>query len=67
MSVFLKSHADRYRTIIEREEDALSERLANGEISTAEYNREMRELSRDYRDAAEQEAQGAYEREKEQW
>lgn len=39
---------------LEREEDALGEALADGRISQAEYNAEMRELQRDVRAAYEQ-------------
>jgi hypothetical protein len=67
LSDALKGPADRYRSAIEREEDALSEQLANGDISPTEYNREMRELQRDYRDAAEESARNAYEQERERW
>lgn len=51
----------------EREEKALEDALASGEIGQGEYNSEMRELERDYRDAAQEAAQGAYENELENW
>lgn len=51
----------------EREERLLEEQHANGEISTAEFNREMRELERDYGAAAEEAAQRAYDDEMERW
>lgn len=38
-----------------------------GLISQAEYNEEMRQLNRDYRDAAAEAAWGAYERELDNW
>ncbi|MCP4101725.1 MAG: hypothetical protein GY750_09915 [Lentisphaerae bacterium] len=45
---------------IEKEEQYLEEQLANGEITNAEFNKEMRELQRDHRAAAEEAAQEAY-------
>lgn len=50
----------------EKEENFLEEQLANGEISTQEFNVEMRELQRGYRAYAEEAAQEAYDREMEQ-
>lgn len=44
----------------EREEQMLEEQLANGEISNEEFNDEMRELQRDYRGAAQEAAESAY-------
>jgi hypothetical protein len=52
---------------IEREERALEQQLASGEISLQEYNAEMRELQRDYQAAAEEAARDAYNRELENW
>lgn len=51
----------------EREEEDLGERLATGEISQKEYNRQLRELHRDYRESAEESAQDAYDREMDNW
>lgn len=45
---------------LEREEEHLEEQLANGEITISEFNKEMRELQRDYHAAAEAAAQEAY-------
>ena len=52
---------------LEREEQYLEEQLANGEITVKEYNRELRELYRDYRAQAEESAQRAYDDEMERW
>ncbi len=51
----------------EKEEQYLEEQLANGEITNAEFNKEMRELQRDYRAAAEEAAQEAYDNEMGCW
>lgn len=51
----------------EREESAIQEAYSRGEITNAEMWRQMKELNRDYRDAAQESAQGAYEREMENW
>ena len=48
---------------IEREEQYLEDQLANGEITNAEFNREMREIQRYYRAAAEEAAEEAYDNE----
>jgi len=52
---------------LEREEQALQDQLDRGEITIAEYNREMRELQREYRAAAREAAQDAYDRELDRW
>lgn len=52
---------------LEREERDLEERLACGEISNMEFNREMNELYRDYRGAAREAAQRAYDEEYDRW
>ena len=52
---------------MEREEDQLDRDLAEGRISQKEYNREMRELHRDYAGAAEEAASEAYRTELERW
>ena len=44
----------------EREEDALAERYSDGLMSKREYERELRELRRDYAAAVEEEALDAY-------
>lgn len=51
----------------ERAERQLEEELASGEIDLAEFNWEMRELERDYRDAAEDAAEQAYSDEMGRW
>ena len=55
------------RTQMEIEEELLEEQYANGEISDAEYRREMQELQRDYTAQAEESAQLAYDEEMERW
>lgn len=52
---------------IERELDDLRRQLAEGEITLQQYNAEVRAMEREYRAAAEDAAQEAYEREKERW
>jgi hypothetical protein len=52
---------------MEREEASLDEALAQGRISKAQYREEMRQLQRDYREAALEAAQDAYERELDNW
>ena len=54
-------------TQLEREEQDLDERYERGEISSEEYNRELKEMYRDYRAAAEERAQDAYQAELERW
>jgi hypothetical protein len=44
----------------DRAEEQLSEDLANGVYTLAEFNERMRDLGREYRDAVEEEAQEAY-------
>lgn len=51
----------------DREEQQLENELAAGLITRDEYNRQIRELRRDYRAAAEESAHDAYERELERW
>jgi len=51
----------------EREEQYLEDQLAAGEITLKEFNREMRELQRDFRAAAEESAEQAYRDELERW
>ena len=50
-----------------REEDILCEQLNRGEITQAEFNKEMREMRRDYRAMAEESAQNAYDEEMGRW
>jgi hypothetical protein len=52
---------------LELEEDYLDEQYAAGTITSAEYAKELRELQRDYRAAAEEAAQDAYETELRYW
>ena len=52
---------------LEREEANLEQELEEGTITQKEYNDAMRELQRNYRAAAEESAQGAYEAEMERW
>ena len=52
---------------IEREEEAIEEAYANGEITVKEYNKQMQALVRDYRDAAQEVAQEAYDNEINRW
>lgn len=52
---------------IEREERMLADALDRGEISPAEYNRELRELHRAYQGMAEDAAREAYDREMDRW
>lgn len=52
---------------LEREERQIEDDFAHGLISQAEYNAAMHDLQREYRAAAEEAAQQAYERELENW
>jgi hypothetical protein len=52
---------------MEREEQDLCDRVNSGEISTTEYNQEMRDLQREYRGMAEEAAQDAYDNEMNNW
>ncbi len=51
----------------EREEDQLCNDLNNGKIDRTEFNKQMRELSRDRQAAANEAAQDAYDREMDRW
>lgn len=51
----------------DREEQQLSDDYNAGLITREEYNRRMRELQRDYRDAAAEAAEQAYDREMSNW
>lgn len=55
------------QTQYDREEDQLDRDLAAGLITPAQHREQMRELQRDYRGAAEEAAQNAYERELGNW
>lgn len=52
---------------LEREEEGLEQAYADGYISIAEFNEEMRDLHRAYRCTAEEAAHEAYDREMERW
>lgn len=58
---------DRVIRAYERAEDDLSDQLAAGHITQAEFNAEMREMARDYAAEAEEAAQAAYEEERSRW
>lgn len=51
----------------EKEENALEDQLDNGEITTAEFNKEMREMRRSFREEAEESAHRAYDDEMGRW
>ena len=51
----------------EREEQAIEDAYTRGDISSAEYREQMRELQSDYREAARESAQEAYDREMDRW
>lgn len=51
----------------EREEELIEQDYAAGNISSDERNRLLRDLHRDYREAARESAQDAYDREMERW
>lgn len=51
----------------EREQDILDEQLESGEISKAQYNREMQDLQRDVRGAFEQDQLDALEQVRNDW
>lgn len=53
--------------VLEREERLLEQSLENGDITTAEYNQELRELHGMYRQHAHEAAQKAYDEELERW
>ena len=52
---------------LEQEERYLEEQYEAGEISNKQFTREINELYRDYRAAAEEAAQEAYDNEMERW
>ena len=51
----------------EREEDAICQQYNDGLLTQKEYNDALKELYRDYRDAAQEAALDAYERELGNW
>lgn len=51
----------------EREEDQLVQDLNAGRITRDEFNRQMRELTRDYQAAANESAERAYDEEMARW
>lgn len=51
----------------EREEEYLEKQYNQGHLSHDEYVRLLNELARDYREAAMESAQDAYERELDRW
>ena len=51
----------------DREEQAICEAEERGEITREEAQKQLMELARDYRDAAHERAQQAYEQELERW
>jgi hypothetical protein len=52
---------------MEREEQYVQDRFDNGEITQEQYNKEIREIYRDYQAEAEESAQDAYQRERDNW
>lgn len=54
-------------TQYEREEKELEDELADGRITQAEYNAQVREMERAYRQEMRESAQDAYDRELERW
>ena len=51
----------------EREEEQLERELSNGDISVKEYNEQMRDMQRSYREEAQEAAQNAYDNEMNNW
>lgn len=51
----------------DREVEALEREMERGDLSREEYRKALRELQRDYRDAAEESARDAYDREIDRW
>lgn len=56
-----------FESQFEREEKAIHEAYERGEISVAELNEQVRQLQRDYREAAEEAGEEARRREMENW
>ena len=59
--------SDQAQRAMDREEESLYRQLERGEITNEEYSRELRELQRDYREAAREAAENAYRDEAERW
>jgi len=51
----------------DRELQNLEDDLENGNVSSKEFRKEMRELERDYREFARESAQDAYDEEMNRW
>jgi hypothetical protein len=51
----------------DREEQDIEKRYADGQLTLAEYNAEMRELQLSYQQAAEEAIRDAADRERENW
>jgi hypothetical protein len=56
-----------YQSQYDREETLLYEQYDRGELTSAELTRELNELARDYRAAAQDAAWDAYEAELDRW
>lgn len=54
-------------TQYELEEQQLEDDLNNGDISVGEYNSQMRDMQRSYREEAREAAEEAYDNEMSQW
>ena len=61
------SRAHRIESYIDREEARLSKEYAEGLISRAEYNDEMRALQREVKDAYQEDLDDAYKRVRDEW
>jgi len=66
-TVMFLSRAGEVERQAEREQDILDEQLESGEISKAQYNREMQDLQRDVRGAFEQDQLDALEQVRNDW
>lgn len=51
----------------DREMEAIEDDYANGDLTVTEFNQAIREVESDYRAAAEESAQSAYDNEMERW
>lgn len=58
---------DQMERACEREEQQAHEDHAAGRITLVELNKRIRDIQRDYRDAAQEAAEDAYERERDRW
>lgn len=54
-------------TLYEREEKHLEEMYSSGQITLAQYNKEVREMQRDYQAQAQESAERAYDDEMARW